>query len=94
MISLNSQAFRLLNQSHQTGSEIQNSTADLSIHQQWNQEVGGKNVLNNLRLIIQPTILLWLISPWLDIFPNHYLLLRFHDLIHAMNQFQPYFPDG
>ena len=74
MISLNSPAFGLLNQSHPTGSEIQNATADLSIHQQWNHEMGWKNVLNNLRLIIQPTILLWLISPWLDIFPNHYFM--------------------
>jgi SRSO17 transposase len=94
MISLNSQAFGLLNQSHPTDSEIKNPTADFSIHQQWNHEVGWKNVLNNLRLIIQPTILLWLISPWLDIFPNHYLLLGLHDLIHVMNQFQSYFPDG
>jgi SRSO17 transposase len=94
MISLNSQAFGLLNQAHPTDSEIQNPTADFSVHQQWNHKVGWKNVLNNLRLIIQPTILLWLISPWLDIFPNHYLLLGFHQLIHLMNQFQPYFPDG
>ena len=94
MISLNSQAFGLLNQAHLTDSEIQNSTVDFSVHQQWNHQRGWKNVLNNLRLIIQPTILLWLISPWLDIFPNHYLLLGFHQLIHLMNQFQPYFPDG
>jgi hypothetical protein len=39
-------------------------------------------------------LLLWLISPWLDIFPNHHLWLGFHDLIQVMNQFQPYFPDG
>ena len=76
MISLNSQAFGLLNQAHLTDSEIQNSTVDFSVHQQWNHQRGWKNVLNNLRLIIQPTILLGLISPWLDIFPNHYLLLR------------------
>lgn len=90
MISLNSQAFGLLNQAHATDSDIQNSTPDFSVHQQWNHEVGWKNVLNNLRLIIQPTILLWLISPWLDIFPNHSLLLGFHELIHAMNQFEPW----
>jgi hypothetical protein len=94
MISLNSPALRLLNQSHPTNSEIQKTTFDFSIHQQWNHGVGWKNILNNLRLIIQPTILLWLISPWLDIFLNRYLLLRFHDLIHAMNQFKPYFADG
>ena len=27
----------------------------------------------------------------LDVFPNHNLLLGFHELIHAMNQFQPFF---
>src|SRR4028118_761919 len=92
MISLNSQAFELLNQAHLTDSEIQNPTVDFSVHQQWNHQGGWKNVLNNLRLIIQPSIILWLISPWLDIFPNHYLLLGLHELIHVMNQFQPYFP--
>ncbi|MGL4880415.1 MAG: transposase, partial [Waterburya sp.] len=53
-----------------------------------------KTTLNNLRLIIQPTILLWLIVPWLEVFPNHHLLLGFHKLIALMNQFYPYFPDG
>lgn len=45
-------------------------------------------------VIKQPTLLLWLISPGLYIFPNHNLWLGFHDLIQVMNQFQPYFPDG
>lgn len=89
MISLNAQVFGLLNQSHPTNPEIQNPTVDFSIHQYCNPGVGWKNVLNNLRLIIQATILLWLISPWLDILPNHYLLLGLHELIHVMNQFQP-----
>jgi hypothetical protein len=39
-------------------------------------------------------ILLWLISPWLDVFPNRYLLLGFHHLIDTMNQFQPFYPSG
>jgi len=94
MISLNSPAFLSLNQSCPTETEIQPPLADFSSHQQWNPQTGWKNVLNNLRLIIQPTLALWLLSPWLDVFPNPYLLLGFHDLIHAMNQFQPFFPDG
>jgi hypothetical protein len=61
MIGLNSQAFGLLNQAHLTDSEILSSTVDFSVHQQWNHQVGWKNVLNNPRLIIQPTILLWLV---------------------------------
>lgn len=94
MISLNAPAWRLLNPSHPTNSQMKKTAVNCSIHQRWNQGIGWKNVLNNLRLIIQPTILLWLISPWLDIFPNRYLLLGFHDLIHAMNQFQLDFADG
>ena len=50
--------------------------------------------LNNFRLIIQPTILFWIIVPWLDIFPNRSLLLGFHKLIAVMNQFCFSFPDG
>ena len=94
MISFNSPYFGLLNQDNPTNSEMQKTTIDLSTHQQWNRGWGWKNVLNNLRLIIQPTILLWLIFPWLDIFPNRYLLLWFHNLIHAMNQFQPDLANG
>ena len=55
---------------------------------------GWKHTFNNLRLIIQPILLLWLVSPWLAVFPNHYLWLSFHQLIAFMNQFYSYFPDG
>jgi hypothetical protein len=44
------------------------------MHQQWDRNKGWKSSLNNLRLIIQPTLTLWLLSPWLDIFPNRNLL--------------------
>jgi hypothetical protein len=46
-----------------------------------------RNCLNNLRLIIQPVVLLWSIFPWLQIFPNRDLLLGFHKLIAVVNQF-------
>jgi SRSO17 transposase len=92
MISLNSSAFLALEQSAQIETEVQKSNwVDFSNHQQWNHESGWKNVLNNLRLIIQPLLLFWLIYPWLDIFPNSNLLLGFNQLICAMNQFTPAF---
>ena len=47
----------------------------------------GKMDDRDLRLLVQPTILLWLILPWLDIFPNRHLLLGFHNLIDAINRF-------
>ncbi|MGV2829157.1 IS701 family transposase [Myxosarcina sp. GI1(2024)] len=65
--------------------------ANFTRHQQWSNQGGWKTTLNNLRLIIQPITLLWLIVPWLDIFPNRQLLLGFHQLIALMNQFSPYF---
>ncbi|BAY35590.1 transposase (plasmid) [Nostoc carneum NIES-2107] len=95
MISLNSPVFLSLNQSCQLPPEVQeNSDVDFSNHPQWNHESGWKNTLNNLRLIIQPLLLFWLIYPWLSIFPNSHLLLGFNHLIAAMNQFKPCYASG
>jgi SRSO17 transposase len=95
MISLNSQAFLALNQSHQIEMKGQKGNSDnFYNHQQWNPESGWKNTLNNLRLIVQPLLLFWLIHPWIDIFPNSYLLLGFNHLISAMNQFKPFYASG
>ena len=90
MISLNSPGLLALNQSCQVKTERQiNSHIDFSYHQQWNHECGWKNVLKNLRLILQPLLLFWLIYPWIYIFPNSQLLLGFNHLIAAMSQFKP-----
>jgi SRSO17 transposase len=95
MISLNSPAFLSLNKSYQIKTEGQETShVNFSNHQQWNHESGWKNVLNNLRLIVQPVLLFWLIYPWLDVFPNSQLLLGFNDLITAMNQFKPCYVSG
>lgn len=95
MISLNSPAFLSLNQSHQFETKIQDSKPEhFSAHQQWNHQNGWKNTLNNLRLVVQPLFLFWLIYPWLHIFPNSDLLLGFNHLISAMNQFKPFYASG
>ena len=70
------------------------SVADFALHQQWSNQEGWKATLNNFRLVIQPTILFWMIAPWLDVFPNRSLLLGFHRLLGVMNQFSFYLPDG
>ena len=88
MISLNTQVFMSLNSSSVPESEAAKTNINFSNHSQWNHLEGWKNVLNNIRLIIQPSLLLWLIFPWLEIFPNSSLLLGFHQLISTMNQFQ------
>jgi len=92
MVSSYSQAVSILNPSNPP--QFKKSTFDFGLHQQWSVETGWKATLNNFRLIIQPTILLWMISPWLEVFPNRSLLLGFHRLITIMNQFSFPFPDG
>jgi SRSO17 transposase len=94
MISLNTQTFLSLNSPTLADCQSSKKTIDLTAHPQWNHQTGWKNFLNNLRLIIQPTLLLWLIVPWLDIFPNSHLLLGLHRLIQTMDRFQPLFFSG
>ncbi|MBH8577207.1 IS701 family transposase [Nostocaceae cyanobacterium CENA369] len=95
MISLNSQPFLALSQSGKIPTGIkEDSDVDFSNHKLWNNESGWKNTLNNLRLLLQPLFLFWLIYPWLDIFPNSDLFLGFNHLISAMNQFKPSYASG
>jgi hypothetical protein len=77
-----------LNSSNLTNKQAYQPNVDGTSHPQWNSQTGWKNVLNNVRLIIQPSLLLWLIFPWLEIFPNSSLLLGLHNLIDSINQFQ------
>ncbi|GFE72129.1 hypothetical protein CFPU101_47390 [Chroococcus sp. FPU101] len=63
-------------------------------HPWWNQHKGWKNLLNNLRLIIQPMVFCCLITPWLSVFPIPPLTQGFLRLIDLMNQFNAYVPDG
>lgn len=90
MISLNSLTCLPSLEYELDNSETKKTNVNFSNHPQWNQGNGWKNVLNNFRLLIQPTLLLWLIYPWLNVFPNSSLLLGFHDLINLINQFQPF----
>lgn len=98
MISLSSPPFLSLNKAPQIETDVQDSIGidcvDFSNHKQWNRDSGWKNTLNNLRLIVQPLLLFWLIHPWLDVFPNSDLLLGFNHLICTMNQFKPFFSSG
>ena len=77
MISLNSPVFL-------DDDRSQNTDTNFSSHEQWNHKTGWKNVLNNLRLIVQPIIILWLIEPGLYIFPNRNLLRGFNQLIRPL----------
>ena len=56
-------------------------------HESWDENKGWKNLLNNLRLILQPFVCFNLIKPWLKVFPIPQLSLGFPRLISIMNQF-------
>jgi len=56
-------------------------------HELWNEQKGWKNLLNNLRLIVQPFIYFNLMQRWLKVFPIPQLSLGFSRLISLMNCF-------
>jgi hypothetical protein len=58
-----------------------------SQHKWWDEGKGWKNLLNNLRLIIQPFIYLCLFTPWLQVFLITDLRNEFISLISIMNKF-------
>jgi SRSO17 transposase len=87
MVSLSTPAFLSLTEPSSVDTKSIVSAPNFSNHQDWNHTSGWKNCLNNLRLIIQPVVLLWMIYPWLKVFPNRDLLLGFHRLIAVVNQF-------
>jgi hypothetical protein len=63
--------------SDQMRSSPSQSQSKLASHPWWNNGKGWKNILNNLRLIVQPFILFNLIQPWLTVFPIPQLSLGF-----------------
>jgi len=56
-------------------------------HPSFDENKGWKNLLNNLRLILQPFVCFNLLTPWLKVFPIPQLSLGFPRLISIMNQF-------
>ncbi|NES80309.1 MAG: transposase [Moorea sp. SIO2B7] len=56
-------------------------------HDWWDEAKGWKNLLNNLRLILQPSMSFNLILQWLKVFTIAQLSLGFPRLIEKMNEF-------
>jgi SRSO17 transposase len=61
-------------------------------HRWWDSGNGWKNVLNNLRLILQPYVCHCLILPWLLVFDIPALQLGFKQLTSLMNTFHMLIP--
>lgn len=86
MVSLQADIFR-------DKTELKSSKeSKFSQHKWWDEGKGWKNLLNNLRLIIQPFIYLCLLTPWLQVFQVPDLRNGFITLISIMNRFCGYSP--
>jgi SRSO17 transposase len=70
-----------LNKAQKTKPEI------FAEHPRWDHHQGWKNLLNNLRLIIQPFICFNLIKSWTKVFPIPQLLYSLSRLVSLMNRF-------
>ena len=70
----------------------ENVVPSFTQHVWWDLEKGWKNLLNNLRLVMQPFISFNLLKPWLDVFPIPRLSLGFPELIAIMNQLRGALP--
>jgi hypothetical protein len=86
MVSLQTQPFTKVHQLSEQP-EVQKTVTHELLPSGWNSGTAWKNRLNNIRLLMRPLISLWLISPWLEVFPNHGLLMGFHRLIQSLTQF-------
>ena len=61
-------------------------------HRWWDGGQGWKNILNNLRLILQPYVYYWLLLPWVLLFDISGLRAGFLQLIGIMNLFHATLP--
>ncbi len=64
----------------------------LAEHRGWDFNTGWKNLLNNLRLILQPFVAFNLMKIWLKIFPIPELDVGFNRLIAFLNRFRGAIP--
>ncbi len=60
-------------------------TSVVAQHPDWLTSSGWKHTLNNLRLLIQPFVALWVLLPWLSVFALPALATNLHRLIASIN---------
>ncbi len=91
MVSLHAEVLNNLEQG--VNKPIDLLIAKFPEHDWWDKGSGWKNLLNNLRLVIQPFIFFNLLKPWLRVFPIPHLSIGFFTLIALMNRRQGAIPD-
>ena len=91
MVSLHANALNPSQGSHRNHG-VSPVTSKFSLHPGWNEHMGWKHLLNNLRLVIQPWVMFNLLQPWILVFPISQLSMGFARLIALMNHFQGALP--
>lgn len=76
----------------QQNAQLESIALKLAQHPVWNQAIGWKQALNNLRLVIQPSVILNLLEPWLNLFPIPRLSAGLACLVALMNRFSGSLP--
>jgi hypothetical protein len=93
LVSLHSQ-----NLHNREGKGINESTDPVvskwSEHQWWDFGQGWNNLLNNLRLVMQPYQFFNLLKPWLRVFPIPHLSIGLLRLIALMNRMRGAVPEN
>jgi hypothetical protein len=62
------------------------SQEEIKKHPKWDEEKGWKNILNNLRLLIQPFCYLNFLKPWLIVFFKPKIIRLFCRLFFQLNR--------
>ena len=70
------------------GTDAQPKTIAIQLEQHpgWNRANGWKPTLNNLRLVIEPSVILNMLKPWLNLFPIPRLSAGLECLVALTNQ--------
>lgn len=92
MVSLHAQVLNPTPGKH-INQPINPVVAKFQEHDWWDEGQGWKNLLNNLRLVIQPYQFFNLLKPWLKVFPISHLSTGFFTLITQMNRMRGALPD-
>lgn len=71
----------------QRDAQVQAIALKLAQHRDWNQASGWKQALNNLRWVIEPSVMMNLLEAWLNLFPIPRLSAGLACLVALMNRF-------
>jgi hypothetical protein len=93
LVSLQSPVFQSASQQVSRSQEAAKSPVDrFPEHRWWDHDHGWKNILNNLRLILQPYVYASFLFPWLLLFHIPSLQAGLAELVAIMNTFHATLP--